>query len=142
MSQLTQAATLLDAIKQDCIDAWELTNATVEFDLVRLPQTATTYAVVELLNVPMDFHGATSIEQTYNFRITARFPFPSTGNIMLAKITKANLLIAQMITGSRYGSVAYLPIIREVAFEEEDKPQAKVYEFSLLFECKVSQDHH
>jgi len=142
MSQLTQAAALLDSLKQNCIDAWGLFNKTVEFDLVRIPQTATSYVVIDLLAVGMDFQGATSVEQTYNFRITARFPFPASGNILLAKITNANLLIAEIITASKYASIAYQPIIREVAFEEEDRPQAKSYEFSVLFECKVSESHH
>ncbi|MCC7229256.1 MAG: hypothetical protein IT203_02615 [Fimbriimonadaceae bacterium] len=142
MSQLTQAATLLDAIKQDCIDAWGLTNATVEFDLVRLPQTATTYAVVDLIGVSQEFQGLRKVVQTYTFRITGRFPFPTSGNILLCKITKANLLISQLVTGPNYAAVAYLPIVTEFDPTENDEPQKKSYEFSITFECKVEEDHH
>lgn len=139
---MTQAASLLDALKQDCIDAWGLTDAKVHYGQVRVQNPDATYAIIDLMPVEMGPHAVRTVVQKYSFRITGRFPFPDSGNILLAKIAKANELIAQIITGPNYNSIAFLPYVTSFDPTEEDDPQAAFYEFSIVFECQVEEDHH
>lgn len=141
MSQLTAAPNLLAAIGQDCVDAWGLTDKSVDYGQPRLPKKNLPYAVIDILDVEMDFSGK-GVEQTYQFSIIGRFAFPETGNIVLEKIARANELIAQLIDGPNYKGLAYLPIVRAVQFEETDPTLEKAYEVAILFECKVREPHH
>jgi hypothetical protein len=142
MSQMTQAAALLDAIKQDCIDAWGLTNGTVHYDQVRIPETSRDYALIQMLPVDMTALTARSVRQDFLFRITRRAPFPASGNLTLYKIEQANLLIAELITGPKYADIAFLPYVTQYDPLEEDDPQNSYVEFSVTFSCAVEEQHH
>lgn len=142
MSQMLSLAAILDYLKQDCIDAWGLTNASVDFGQKRIPANASPYAIIDLMPVDMGALAARTVYQNFTFRITGRFPFPSSGNILLEKIAKANLLIAEIITGSDYHGLAHLPYVTEFDPTEQDEPQAKVYEFSITVTMQVEVDHH
>jgi hypothetical protein len=142
VSQLTELPNILAALTQDCVDAWGLVDESVELGSQRLPRETVPYALIEVLPVAIDFLEVRSVEQTYQFRITGRFAFPSSGNILLYQITQANLLIAAIITGPKYNDLAYLPIVREVSFDEFDETQEPSCEVSILFECKVRELHH
>ena len=142
MSQMTQAAALLAALTQDCIDAWGLLNGSVHYDQVRIPETSTDYAIIQMMPVDMGALAARTVYQNYNFRITRRAPMPNSGNITLYKIAQANLLIAQIITGPNYEDIAHLPYITQFDPLEEDDPQSKYVEFSVVFTCQVEEDHH
>lgn len=146
MSQMTQAIPILQALTQDCIDAWELTDATVDWGQVRIPKSLGDYAIIDMLPVPMAPLGAVTVRQDYTFRITRRFKFPDSGNILAYKITLANQLIAVTIPigdgGKNYRGLAFSPYFSEFDPSEEDEPQQKVGEFALLFNCSVSELHH
>lgn len=142
MSQMLQAAAILDALKQDCIDAWGLANGTVHYDQVRIPETSKDYAIIKMLPVEMGALGARTVFQNYVVEITRREPFPTSGNLTLRKIEQANLLIAQIITGANYEGLAHLPYITSFDPGEEDDPQSRYLEFSVTFSCQVAEDHH
>lgn len=142
MSQMLQAASLLDALKQDCIDAWGLLDGKVHYEMVRIPEPGSSYAIIEMLPVAMDAGAARTVHQSYTFRITRREPKPASGNILLRKIAQANLLIAAIITGPAYNDIAFLPYITEFDPGEEDDPQSKYIEFSVTFTCVVSESHY
>lgn len=142
MSQMVNAEAIINALMQDCIDAWTLGDGRVDFGQKRFPQNVVPYAIIDMLPVAMGALGARTVKQDYTFRIYARFEFPATGNILLAKIAKANLLIAKIITGANYRDLAYLPYITEFDPTEEDEPQQRVYEFSVTFTCQASESHH
>lgn len=141
MSQLTSTAFLLQSIAQDIVYAWGLTDKSIHYGQVELPQTNVPYAILAIEPIGMQFQGK-SVEQSHSFSIQGFFSFPGSGNIELAKIDRANELIAQLLTGPNYKDTAYLPIISQIVFDDEVSRNSRVYSVSLLFECSVSVPHY
>jgi hypothetical protein len=139
MSQLTRVTALLAALETDIVDAWGAMP--VNFGPERQPVRDLPRAEVRLPNVPYSPGGMQMVRQKYTFEIRGRFDWPSTGNLVLLQTTKANLLIAQLITGATYAGCTQ-PLIEDVRFDEDDDPQQQSYDVIVTFSCMADESHH
>ena len=146
MSNAVPTDVLLGAITT-CVDAAWPECVSVDYGE---PLTAGTlpYAVINPGAVSISFTAlgasASRPSQSHSFRIIGRFPHPTdpTQNLVLLKIAKANLLIAQLQTGPNFAGIAGLPLVTEVDYGEPDDKTENSYEVTLTFVCFTTADHH
>lgn len=125
--------------------AWPIVEDRILSGVQRVVVSKVPYAVIRLVSCTMsgDSGGAsmTDVEQEYTWHIAGKFKLPETENIETAKSDYANLLIAELMADKVYAGVAYLPIVREVFFDEnEDTEDGKQQFFEIIveFSCKCA----
>ena len=140
MAALGNLEAILEAIRANVNEAWEA-SMPVSFG-PPVEALAAPYAVVDLLPVAREFQTVRGVEETYRFRVTGRFPFPSSGNLLLTKAGRMRALIELLQPGPRYQGLATRPLVTQADPGETDDGEQRVYEVTLTFECRVEVEHH
>ena len=145
MSNALVVPTLFNALVAAVNTAWS--NPIIEFGRARTKQ-GIPYARIWWEQVTVEMSGTTATllgtNQTYNFGILGRFPFPTdpTQIVELLKVDKANELIALIQTGANFATIGVLPIVHTIDPGEQDDPGEGAYEVTLMFQCYVQATHH
>lgn len=135
-------SSLRAALIADIQSAWPTIEDRVLSGVERKKPSKLPYAVLRLVSCTMsgDSGGAsmTDVEQTYVWHIAYRAELPAAENIEDLKSDVANLLIQELMGQPKYAELAYLPLIREVVFDESDDPEEPLFEVFVEFECKTA----
>lgn len=134
MSQL-YAAELREAIREAILTAWSVEK--IHYGSVQLPQTVTPYAVVRLDSVPMEWLSVTDVEQRYRYECALVDKWAVDAVLEDVKVTKANALIAALMTSETFATYGMTPLVSQVAFEESDDPNEPLFMVQVDFEVVV-----
>lgn len=141
MSNAIQTRALLTAIVSAISTAWD-----VPVDLGRpLTTRALPYCLVKWESVEVSFSGLGATmkrpSQKNTFTIEGRWSLPSDGTqVDLAKVDRANELIAQLQASATFATVGLLPLV--TAVDNPDDVQEGAYGVKLSFEVTTLADHH
>lgn len=135
---LLQSEALYTAVVAAVTTAW---SVPVVFLGKPLLPSAYPYGVVALSTVPMEDAGSTTTEQTYEFLcvyVAAWNTSDPTWNVEVAKQDAANSLITQLMGNATFASLAYMPRIVNVDFNEIDDSKVPLYEVYVTFSCRMT----
>lgn len=132
---------LLDNIASDVAGVWKPKK--IYLGQPRIAPTTDTWAVIAIEAVEIGDENRTPVtcEVVHVVTIVGHFPWAQADNegLELAKQQAANEMLARLHAASTYGEY-YYPMVRKIAFVEEDEPQKRSFEVRIDFEAWRTYD--
>jgi hypothetical protein len=132
-----QALTLRNAVASVLRSAWAFASDDLFYDRRgQIPSDELPKGWVRILNIPREFNGGRSVEETYTISCGALFEFIEGSDITPLALQKASLA-AEALLAHDWSAIGYLPEVVEVAFPDDDL-EKPYYAVALTFRIRVN----
>lgn len=139
-SQLSNTEALIEGIAAAIQTAWTDCVDKVHVGMV-MEDTNTPYAHIILESVGMEYMSVRTVEQRHRFVITRVAATTAGARLMDEKITKANLLLAQLMASATFATYGFSPIVSNVDLEATPSYlKDSEYAIAITFEVSVEAD--
>lgn len=135
-----QAISIRNAVASVLRSAWGFASDDSFYDRRgQIPSDELPKGWVRIVNIPREFNGGRSVEETYTVSCGALFEFEDGADITTLAVQKADLA-GDALLAHNWSAIGYLPEVVEVAFPDDDL-EKPYYAVALTFRirCNVFQ---
>ncbi len=140
-SQLTSTEDIIEAIAADVQAAWTDCVDKVHVGGMVREDRDIPYAVVNLDQVEMVPMSLRTVRQIHRFSITRVAAATAGARLVTEKITKVNLLLAQLMASATYATYGFSPLANQVLMDAyPESIRDTQYAITVVFEVSVEAD--